>query len=679
MSFITSQHHQAFENFWVSNTGVVQVGAKADALAPQSIGFYKVEANCSTDENLSISMPNIKKTKRLKIKMGKVQAPDNFETLRQNSRPLETHAFTAKDIVSFTGVKTEVPNRGNWRQHKIALGYDGFDAKKSLNKILDAKPVIFTFILQGDPIQRYFGQNQVEYEFAVDKGLCHGECDCFDACGKVDCKILVEGLKKAMQLPIPRVLSTGAVVSRPITDFIKLDTITKCTNTTPAAAPVTVQYKKYEISICDDGATTLGLLSGAYPGKRITQTKREDSVTTYEFWQPAADAAPADFVIQKHVLPICGSCPTCPESYTSLAGVKNIEVRVACGAAAPVVPGAILTSLITSSLTGGDAYIVSVPTTTTDAAIDTALTGCVDYTVLGEVGASCLGTDATFSWTTCEECGKASKEYMIILTDNDCPVGDHLTELQAKYPDLVIALDQTGSCIHSYKATVLSDCVTPDLACGVDDNTAYSFQAPAPFKGKQWENKVTVQLEPNCDVTATPEDCCVCGIIVEGKAFHKDTLKECSPGILEYNPGDILGVKVHVTAYTYDPTDNPCNVTAEYVTTLQEEKLPRVTPGSMVQKYERARLAYEHKFYSGNVYLDEFNGFSLVAKPKYYYDHYRLVLRGKLNADVNRLMDGVDDIAYNFYFKEGMGKSFEAHINSLVLSAGNPDVHAVIL
>lgn len=680
MSFITSQHHQAFENFWVSNTGAVLVGVTADQLTPQAIGFYDVSPSCK-EVNVSLANPNIKKTKRMKIKMGRVQGHDDSLALRNDFRPFETLPFSASDIVSFSGVKTEIPNRGNWRQKRVALGYDGFDASKSLSSILDDKPVIFTFILQGDPIQKFFGQNQVNYEFAVDKGLCLGACDCMDACGKVDCKVLLAGLKKAMQIPLPKVLSTGAIVKRPITDFVKLDTITKCTSTLPPVTPTLIDYKKWTISICDDGASTLSQLSAAYPGKVVSLESREDSVSTYAFWQLATDADPVSFEMAKHVLPICGKCPTCPDVYTPVDGLKVVQIRVACGAAAPTLANSVSTTLMASSLTGGDAYLIKVPLTETDAAIEAQLVGCLDGAIIGVEGASCLGEAVVFDWKQCETCAKTTKDFMLILSDKDCPTGDHLEDLQVAYPDYNVRLNTlvSGGCISSYLATVTSDCLHPEITCGLDDNTNYQFVAPAPYKGKHWEEKAVIQLAPDCTIPVETTDCCVCGIIVEGKAFHPTTLKECSPGILEYNPGDYLGVKVHVTAYTYDPTENPCDVSKEYITILQEEKLPSALSGKLVQKYERATLSYQNIKYAGNVYLDELNGFELTAKPNLFYDQYRLVLRGKLNYAENRLMKGVDDIAYNFLFASGTGKSFEEHINTLILSSGNPDLSAVVL
>lgn len=679
MSFTSGQHHQAFENTWVSNNGAVQVGATSMELVPQAIGFFNVDANCETDA-VSLSMPNIKKTKRIKIKMGRVKSASNNEGVgRRTNNPIETIPFGANQIVSFSGKKSEVPNKYNWKQQKIALGYDGFNAKKSLTSKLDATPLLITFILQGDPVQRYFGQNQVSYEFALNKEMCTACGDCYDDCGKVSCKTIIESLKKSMAFPLPKTLNSGATVRRPITDFIKLNTLTKCNPAIVAPAPVLADFKKWSITICDDGATTLGQLAVQFPALNLFADGRQDGVSTYSAWLPAADLAPADFTVTKHSQPICDTCPTCPEAYTKSPALRNVQVTVECGASAPVIPGAITTTKISGSLAAGDTYLITLPIATTDAVIEAALVGCVEFTILADTVALCTGTAVSFPWVSCDTCQKAEKEYRIILNDKDCPTADQLADLQAEYPGLVITIDQAADCLHTYKTKVLSSCVKAEEDC-LPLETSYSFKAPHSFKGKLWSDDVTpIILTPDCTVPAESTDCCVCGIIVEGKAFHKDTMAECVPGLFDYNPGDLLGVKVHVTIQQYDPTGVACDVSKEYITILQDEKIPSVTSGTQVQKHERGRLAYEQALYSGNLVFDAANGFSLTAKPHFFYDVYRLVLKSKLNYNENGLMYGVDDIAYNFYFASGTGKSFENHINSLILSAGNPELTAVVL
>jgi hypothetical protein len=673
MNSVTGQSHQSFTNAWVTNSGAVGVGVSTTNLGPEVIAVYDADISCNAEEALSLSAPSFKKTKRVKIKQGihPFTGGDNFALSRAKNIPRETFEFTKHDIISWTGLKA----RKGSKQHIVALGYDGLDASKSLNAKLDVKPILFTFTLEGDPIQRYFGQNRVQYEYTIDKGMCPSDCECTDTCGKVDCKTIQAGLHKAMSYQFPRVLGNGMVVRRPITDFVKINTISKCT-TAPATVPLT-EFKKWQIKICDDGVSTLGLLSAALPNKKIVLESRVDSVSTYSFWQASSETAPAEFVLTTHVQPICGVCPTCPDTYTSVPAVKVVQVTVACGAAAPAVTAAITTTKIASTLGGGDVYIVKVPSTRTDAAIKAQLDAlaCLSYELLGEESQLCVGSEAEFTWKSCETCNKTVKDYMITLGDKDCGTADWLAELQAAYPKLVISIDKTGTCIHTYKTTVMSDCIS-DEDCGKEKT--FEFEAPATFKGQAWVDYKVINTAPDCTVPAavTP-DCCACGIIVEGKQFTRNYI-ECTQGWETFDPSEILGIKVHVTATSYDYTNNPCDDTKEYITTLQQPVLPRGASGLLVQKYEKATLAYENKYFDTNPYVNQVDGFHLVSKPHLFYDTYTLKLRRR-GMDTTYILNEQDTQTYYFYVPEGGGKQIEALINPLVLSAGNSDLKAVVL
>ncbi|MGL4976903.1 MAG: hypothetical protein ACRC5G_02705 [Cetobacterium sp.] len=666
MSFVTTQHHQSFESFWVTNTGIVQNGATSNGLAPQTIGIFDCGPNC--DPSKSTNTPSFKKSKRFKIKMGIDKIGADFLIDRTLDNPFETICFSADQIVSLEAFGSEYPSKQNWKQHKIALGYDGFDASKSINSKLDASPLVFSIILQGDPIQRYFGQNQVTYEFPVDKGLCVDDCNCTDSCGKVDCKRLLEGLKKSMAFSIPRVTNGGAVVQRPITDFVKINTISKCSTTTPVVVPVLLEYSKYTITIPDEG-DNLGYLAQANPSASVSIEKREGGKTTYSFWQKSSAPVPANYVVKEKSYPVCNVCPTCPGPTTSVPSAKVIQVRVACGATAPTFTGQLTTSLISSSL-DGDVYLITVPSTATDAAINAQITGCEEGSIVGSTDAYCEGASTTYTWTTCETCNKTEKEYMITLQDKDCPSGDHLADLQASYPDLVVSVGQSIGCAKTYLTKVFSDCVQDDVDCPVTENTDYTFKAPAPFKGSVWVDSATVKVNVDCTDVVSVDECCVCGIVLEGKAFLKDSFVECDNSLYEHNPGDLIGVKVHATAYTYSATGSPCNVSKEYVTTLQTEKIPTGITGLLAQKYERAELAYKGKYWSGNSALDNASGFKLNAKPRLMYDQIRLTLSSKLNYPTNGLMHGVDNIAYNFLVPKGQSSQLQASLNALIASSG---------
>jgi hypothetical protein len=671
MNSVTGQLQQSFTTAWVSNSGAVGTNVKSSNLGPEVIGVYEADPSCNAEETLSLATPSFKKVKRVKIKQGIHPFPggNNFALTRAKNIPRETFEFTKEDIVSWEGLKAR---KGN-KQHIIALGYDGLDASKSLNAHLDIKPILFTFTLEGDPIQRYFGQNRVVYEYTIDKGMCPSNCECTDTCGKVDCKTIQAGLHKAMSYQFPRVLGNGVVVRRPITDFVKINTISKCT--TPAVAPVLTEYKKYQLSLCDDGVSTISQISALLQDKKVVLESRKDSISTYSFWQKSSDPAPASLTLTTHVQPICGVCPTCPDTYTSVPAVKVVQVTVACGAAAPVIPGAITTTLMSSTLSGGNVYIVKVPSTTTDATIEGALTGCVEYIFLGEESQLCVGSSVTFTWKSCETCNKTVKDYMITLGDKDCGNADWLAELQAAYPELVISIDKVGTCIHTYKTTVFSDCIA-DEDCGKEQ--VWSFQEPTPFKGQAWVEYKNINTAPDCTVpAATAPDCCACGLIVEGKVFTRNYV-ECQPGWDVFDPSEVLGIKVHVTATSYDYTSNPCDDSKEYVTVLQQPVLPRGASGLLVQKFEKATLAYENKFFDTNPFVNQVDGFHLVAKPHLFYDTYTLKLRRR-GHESTYILNHQDTMTYYFYVPEGQGKALENLINPLVLSAGNPNLHAVVL
>ena len=671
MNSVTGQLKQSFSTAWVSNSGAVDTGVSASNLGAEVFAVYSADASCQAEEPVALANPTFKKAKRVKIKQGLQYfgGGDAFALTRAKNNPRETFEFTKEDIIAWEGLKA----RKGSKQHIVALGYDGLDASKSLNAKLDVKPMIFTFALEGDPIQRYFGQNRVMYEFTLDKNMCPSDCECTDTCGKVHCATIQDALLKAMSIPYPRVLGSGVTVKRPLTDFVKLNTISKCA--TPAVAPALTLFKKWQLSICDDGVSTIGQLSAALGNKKVTLESRVDSISTYSFWQKATDADPADFTITTHVQPICGACPTCPDTYTSVPAVKVIQATVACGGVLPAIAGSISTSLQASSLQGGDVYLVKVPTTVTDAAIAAAYSGCIDYTILGEETQLCVGSSVTFEWKTCETCNKTVKDYMITIGDKDCGNADWLVELQAAYPSLVVTIDKVGTCVHSYKTTVYSDCVK-DEDC--DKDVVFNFKAPSPFKGQSWVEYKSINTNPDCTVVAeTAPDCCACGIIVEGKVFTRNYV-ECRQGWEVYDPNEVLGVKVHVTAKSYDYTGNPCDDTKEYITVLQQPVLPRGASGLLVQKYEKATLAYENKFFDTNPFVNDMDGFHLVAKPHLFYDTYTLKLkrRGHESTYINEFQD---TMTYYFYVPEGKGKQLEALINPLVLSAGNPDLKAVVL
>lgn len=679
MNSIFGQLDQSFKAVWVSNRGSVGRGVELDKLGPEQIAIFGADDYCNKDLPVSLANANFKTNKRLVLKQGihPFVGQNNVFATRQDKRSRTSIEFTKDDIVSWTGIKAV---KGAHTE-QVAIGYDGLDASRSLNEILDAKPMHVNIRLSGEPIKRFFHRNFIDHRFVIDKELCLGSCDCFDACGKVPCDLIADGIIKhfnEQELFVPvrgggQGLSGSSFLKAPLRQFVKANKIKKCT--TPDTPPTLTEMVKYEIEICDDGATTIPQLYAQYPNKKIILESRYDGKSVYSFWQEATDPAPADFTMSTHVMPVCDVCPSCPTTYTEEAGLKVVQIRVACGATAPAIPGEVSSEKISTSLQGGDVYIKKTPKSTTDADIEAVFVDCMDGEIIGEEGKACVGSEVTFSWTTCENCFKTTKKYMIVLPDLDCKQNQsRLAELQAAYPGLVIADLATGECIHSYETTVESNCV-PEEDCG--KLVTYEFQAPAGYDGALWTEHKTPVTDPDCSepVEETPP-CCVCGVVLETAVWDR-TYSECTYGWYNWHPNDAKPVRIQVNIHSLDYSNNPCDETHNYSTRLRKLSMDLGTTGELVQEYERQFLMYENKFWSSNPFVNEVDGFRVNARPHVFYDQYVLRLKKKGTYGESHMLKYQDTIDYIFYVEEGYGKDLENLINELVLSADNPDLKAV--
>lgn len=674
MNGIFGQLDQSFKAIWVTNSGSVGRGIKHSTLAPEQIAIFSADNYCALDEQVSLTTPNFKTNKRLVIKQGfhPFAGQSNVFLSRQDSKPRSTFEFEASDIISWKGEKA----RKGARPEMVAIGYDGLDASRTLGGTKDAKPLHVNIRLSGEPIKRFFHRNFIDHRFVIDKNLCLGNCDCFDACGNIPADLIADGILKhfeTQELFAPG--ANGTMYKAPLRQFVKANKIKKCT--TPEASPTLVEVKEWTIVIPDDGKTTIAKLASDYPNVKITLKSRVDGVSTYSFKQLASAATPADFTITDHVQPICDTCPTCPEAYTTVAGLKVIQVRKEFKAAAPVIAGSVSNVLMSSTIDGDDVYIIKVPLTVTDAAIATALGTAAEFTILGTEGKSCVGSTATFSWANCDaSVFKTTKQYMITLPDTDCEKGEsRLAELQAAYPHLVIADLQEGSCLHSYVTTVDSDLVAEE---DCDRLVTYKFKAPAGFEGYQWVDYKTPVTTVSCDAPAAETvPCCVAGVILE-TAWWDTKTGECTYGWSNWHPNNKKPVRIQVNIHSLDYSNNPCDETKYYSTIIQKLAMDLGTTGELVQEYERNFLMYENKFWTSNPYANDLNGFVLVAKSHLLYDQYTLRLKRRQYGTSYMLKDQ-GTIDYTFYVPTGEGKELEGLINELVLSAENPELTAVYL
>lgn len=657
------QLEQAFYRVFVSNTGSVKTSGSITELAPEQVGIFKVVTNAG-DHPVAVS--TVGESDTFFLAAGTYPSPAQespYTTATPDYNYSKTKNFNLKQIVGWRGVKAK---KGSTTK-VVALGYNGLDAsaKMSLNAKLDNSPLVVKMVLRGEPIRRHYGNYEVIRTYQIDKGLCTASCDCFDPCGKVPAGLVADKLIEA----INRDKWMGVSISK----FVKATKLEKC-ETNTCTAPTLTEFKKYKVSLCDDGSSSLALLGAAYPTRKIKLLSRENPISTYEMdFIPTADGVPANFTVAAgSVIPNCG---TCPAGYTYVAAAKHLIVKTIANAALPTITGQISATLLDAGL-NKDTYSVLVATTRTDAQIIAQLTGDVEYEFLGTKSDICTNaTTQTYTWVaTGEVCNKTTKDYVITVGDSVCGTS-RLADLQKAYPSLVIAEEADGDCARVFKTTVTSDCIAPEFCNGIEN---YTFTPPLPFEGKKWsEYTGATLLTPDCDIaTPTPcKSCCVAGVMLETAVFQHG-YRDCTFGWFNWRPQDNYQfVDVEVAIQHFDYTGSLCDETPSYMTVLRETSVEKGTSGELVQEMERASLAYQNKYWNANPFVNDAFGFKIVAKPELVYDSYFLTVKKDREPSGTYILKDQNYITYAWYVPAGSGAALEALINPIAVKAGlNPVV-----
>jgi hypothetical protein len=449
---------QSFYRVFVSNSGAVLTSGTTDTLAQEQFGIFKKDGTTGTQPVAVAGFSNT--VDRVIIATGTPSSPAQttpYTSQRQNFNYTSTADISAKDIVGWRGVKAK---QGSSTQ-LVTLGYNGIDAssKMSLNAKLDHSPLVVKMILRGEPIRRYFRDYEITRTYQIDKGLCTASCDCFDPCGKVPAGLVADKLIEAVK----RDKWMGIAIDK----FVKTNKLESCATDT-CAAPSLTEYTNYTIDVCDDGATTLGKLQAAYPGKKITRKKRTTPISTYEM-DFIPTATPADFTLTGgFVIP---SCSTCPSGYTLTAAARVIEVKYLKGATPATVSGSI-SRVLTATTDVHDIYLYVLPTSKTDGDIATAFAG-IEYIDLGTKSEVCSSNSSTtYSWTAGTVCNRTTKDYKITLGDTTCGTS-RLADLQAAYPDNNARVETRTSVVtKSSVITLTGTSGTATIAIGATSATA---------------------------------------------------------------------------------------------------------------------------------------------------------------------------------------------------------------
>jgi len=645
------QNSQSFRQVMVSGVPTPLSSGTFKSLAPEQLGLFAI------DENGNITIASGSEAEGVQYQLAQgihdFAAKGKVYGGGQTNAPRKTKAFKPSEITSWKGIKAIRAHQGQ----KVALGYDGVDAAKTLTALLDVKDLVVHIRLWGNLINKVTGNRKdLKYKVYVNKGCLSNGCD-------VNSEVAGETIADSI---IKQVEESHLTLGYKISDLVKVSKIKKYA-VTPDPLTGLIPFHRFVVSICDDGSNAaLGLVQAQYSSLEVKRIDRTSSISTYEVWtqdtfdDPDYDpTVPADVSLGARTV---ADCETCPSGSTKVNSAKAYRLTGLSSASAPTIPSAVSTTLIGSTATQKTYLVVMADTASDATVISEAATDGYQAVLISTTRDICNFTASTYAWVEDGEVDKAPSDWKITLADTECGT-DRLAELQANYPGFTVAIDATGTCAHTYKITNYSEPIEP--GCYPDD---YRFTEPSAFEGIRWVKFATTLATPDCTVSTETAPCVAVGVIFESKVEELPKVDVNSYFFQGYDVNRVDPVHIEISVQSLDPNSNLCDEPDYPVTKLQSIKLPS-GQGRFVMEREKESLHYEGKHISLNPIVTDKFGFAFNAKDGKFYDEYQLGIRKQF------LNGGWTDESSNSYivsvfFEEGQGKQFETLINGLIAKQG---------
>lgn len=404
-----------------------------------------------------------KNEKRLKLLVGEDKKSGNRSWV---SGSAETEVFSLSQIRE---IRYSLPKNLKQEVDEYIIGWTGRldEAGTSLSFNGNSRPFNISLKVEGGQVPYSgAGQNSEELNFAFtveDLGL-FDSCSESESCDAIPCQTVTTNI-------VERLNKLYASAGRLWSDYIEVEPVLSCAD---APASLTEMFY-YTLKVCDTGdANALSVVQSQYPTLPIKRLSRKGAITTY---QTIAETAPIDFA--QTTVEVIPTCSVCPSGWDTVAGgfVYVVTVHDNGTDESSDIDTALGATNVTVSRQGSESgsgigvYSVLATNAITNANIDDLVTAFESATIslVGEKDTICVDdSTSTYAWTEGEECAVATEVYEIVLPDTKCGT-NRLSELQAAYPDLTIAL---GYDLVSYALTLTGSSGTATIAIGEDSLTA---------------------------------------------------------------------------------------------------------------------------------------------------------------------------------------------------------------
>ena len=472
----------------------VLTSGHAGNLAKGQLAFVKDKAKKGLGAEVVSDFQGMNKKERIAIRVGETTTPSNLRIKEVASKG--TGFFPMESILD---IKAHIPSQVDLKVDHLEVGYNGISDSTALF-IPEGKSAILDIMVYGEVASTFFGRS----EYLISKEV-------YRETGETMQEVVRRAVKELKEERIPTANGFASITDE-LAQFLEIGIIDSSND-----ALAGTDWTFSSVNIADAGESNdLAEVQAQYPTYKVKRTAREAGVSTYTILHLASVTLANVSIVDVNVKN--KGCADCPAGYSLLTGgtVYSISLEddgTDQSALVDNLPGYVATSVEkVGNADGRGTYLVVLDNELTDAEKATflatnAIAGTASFTELGTVENACKkSATTTYTWVAGDTCVATTKQFSIILPDNECGES-RLAELQAVYSDLVVTSASVGGCKRAYSTYVPTNLVCEE--CSDIFLQPFEAQAPDTFEGIAWE-----ELIPAFDENAKM------GIFVKGKPFY---------------------------------------------------------------------------------------------------------------------------------------------------------------